>query len=634
LLDVATGEEGGQPWWCNASASFRNLVSPVPPFEEQEKTEKTMKTEKNERAEAGTERGGGEGGRGVPTPLNPRDHYRSHPHYSERVVRLRGLGTFFYRPTIERDRAHQTTDSTARSTTHRNAGGVDGVPIIPTMKGAKDVYGEDDGYVHNGYVHNGYGGNDADDALRERDRRDLIAELGLKATTVVAKRGARNRGDGNDIKGHGNMGNGNNGAAATKEKAAARGVGGGGTSGGSGGTTSGMTSNTMVTNAAGGDAAAISTATTETPKPAPTSVLADCVDGCTAAYGGERSQPVLFAKCVTRCTDGYVARKVAQAMSAVSAANAVPGVSAVDDAVGAADHPSAVPHNSPEAEERREEGGAGGGDGGEGGEGGSDAVYDMGASATADTAATVHAGSVGVSSAQQRRFGTHRVLIRPLGLPLGERAGTTVGATGGGDEGGETGSTPVGTNATDEVVGEEEEFVGGGECLERCDDDGRDPQGLGGGSCCRGGGGGGRGGGGGGGGGPRNHSSTKGRTEGRGEDGDSTFDGTDGTGDGTYGIDGNDDGMGETGSSNGGRGGRGGRSGGGRVGSVGQGVGAFHVYACPQPLFKLHPVFDDILCRIVRSDPMGHVVLLQVRGGESERDAMCLSGRQCTVVTW
>lgn len=62
-----------QPWWCNAStASFHDLVSP------------TLGVDLVTRSASVTA--------------------ESHPHYSERVFRLRGLGTYFYRPRIESDR--------------------------------------------------------------------------------------------------------------------------------------------------------------------------------------------------------------------------------------------------------------------------------------------------------------------------------------------------------------------------------------------------------------------------------------------------------------------------------------------------------------------------------------------------
>jgi protein O-GlcNAc transferase len=38
-----------------------------------------------------------------------------------------------------------------------------------------------------------------------------------------------------------------------------------------------------------------------------------------------------------------------------------------------------------------------------------------------------------------------------------------------------------------------------------------------------------------------------------------------------------------------------------------------HLYACPQTLFKLHPDFDDLLGRILRSDPAGIIVLIEGR---------------------
>ena len=35
-----------------------------------------------------------------------------------------------------------------------------------------------------------------------------------------------------------------------------------------------------------------------------------------------------------------------------------------------------------------------------------------------------------------------------------------------------------------------------------------------------------------------------------------------------------------------------------------------HVYACPQPPFKLHPDFDDTIAAILRSDPLGELILV------------------------
>lgn len=41
-----------------------------------------------------------------------------------------------------------------------------------------------------------------------------------------------------------------------------------------------------------------------------------------------------------------------------------------------------------------------------------------------------------------------------------------------------------------------------------------------------------------------------------------------------------------------------------------------HLYVCPQSLFKLHPVFDQVLAGILRQDPMGEIILLEGRHGE------------------
>jgi protein O-GlcNAc transferase len=38
---------------------------------------------------------------------------------------------------------------------------------------------------------------------------------------------------------------------------------------------------------------------------------------------------------------------------------------------------------------------------------------------------------------------------------------------------------------------------------------------------------------------------------------------------------------------------------------------AARLYICPQSLFKLHPEFDETLGRILRADPLGHVILIQ-----------------------
>jgi predicted O-linked N-acetylglucosamine transferase (SPINDLY family) len=52
-----------------------------------------------------------------------------------------------------------------------------------------------------------------------------------------------------------------------------------------------------------------------------------------------------------------------------------------------------------------------------------------------------------------------------------------------------------------------------------------------------------------------------------------------------------------------------------------------HLYVCPQSLFKFHPDFDDVLGRILRADPDGHVVLLRGSRPEWEELLMRRLGR-------
>jgi predicted O-linked N-acetylglucosamine transferase (SPINDLY family) len=54
-----------------------------------------------------------------------------------------------------------------------------------------------------------------------------------------------------------------------------------------------------------------------------------------------------------------------------------------------------------------------------------------------------------------------------------------------------------------------------------------------------------------------------------------------------------------------------------------------HIYLCPQPPFKFHPDFDQILADILRQDPMGKLVLI---GGRISEHEQIIRGRLASLV--